>query len=86
MFAEGSDGFSINHCMENEKQGCLLIAHSSIKIGAKEYRMRSTNERNIYKIKGGIVKLVFNENKELVSVQIRQYNQAYRFDKKYDFE
>jgi len=78
QMANGTDNFTPGHYTEKDKQGSIQISHSSITIDGKLLRLRPTDDRKIYKTKGGIVKFFFEDN-ELVAVHLAQYNRVYHF-------
>jgi len=81
VLAAGSDGFTLDQAVSNELHGALQISHSSITIGKKNYRLTATDDRTIYKIKGGMIKFDFDENRELAAVTVMQFNHRCRFER-----
>ncbi|HRO41350.1 MAG TPA: hypothetical protein PL009_00855 [Flavipsychrobacter sp.] len=79
QIVSGADNFKPSQYEAIEQQGMITVAQDFLKIDDKVLKLKPTNDRKVYRIKGGVVKFIY-ENSALVSVQLYQYNKAYCFN------
>ena len=61
-----------------DKAGTIVLNRKVIIIDNKEYKLKETRDRWKYRIKGGIVRLDYDDG-NLVAVRLHQYNQAVKY-------
>ncbi|HRO41367.1 MAG TPA: hypothetical protein PL009_00940 [Flavipsychrobacter sp.] len=77
--ANGTDNFKLPQYAIIEQQGSIVLSQSSLIIDDKFFKLKPTDDRKIYKTKGGVVKFIY-ENRELRYIQLYQYNNLFHFD------
>ena len=74
----GSDNFNISQSQTNQKAGTIFLEKKVMRIDDKEYTLKPTNQRNQYRIKGGVARLIYNAG-DLVQIELYQYNQVAKY-------
>lgn len=75
----GGDNFRMGGFTNVDKQGQIIVSRSSVEVDGKRFALRSTEDRRTFKIKGGLMKLVYHKN-ELIAVRIAQYNSVCHYN------
>lgn len=78
ILENGVDNFNVSQYNSERRVGTITVEADLLKIDKKEFRMKPTQYPDVFKVKGGAVKFVY-ENSTLTAVQLYQYNQAYKF-------
>jgi hypothetical protein len=74
----GNDNFNVTHCSNESRTGTILLEKRVLKIDDKEFRLKSTAKRNVYKIKGGVAKLIYT-SADLTAIELYQFNQVAKY-------
>lgn len=74
----GTDNFKVCQCASERQAGVITVKASVLRIDEREYVLKPTKHNDIFKVKGGAVKFVY-DNHALSAVQLYQYHQAFKF-------